>query len=278
MSIAGMTVDDGHLLLNSPWRQLLAQNGITSAASLWELSGETVKNVVKERGTSRCVLQRPNGEPIEVFIKRYRPIPLREKIKNIICFKPYKFDAFHEWHALCDFIELGLLTTTPLAAGKLPDGRSCIMTLGITDYIRASDLAANLPPGSPRRRRLILRLGELTGKMHAAGMAHQDLYLLHFFVREAENDAVYLIDLQRMIKQRHLSWRWRVKDLAQLLFSALPHAKEDEIIAFWQAYCSLTGLNPENLRLVEAIRNKAAKIFHRERRHRERRNRPGSLE
>lgn len=267
MSISSMTVDDGRMLINAPWRELLAYNGVTDAASLWDLSGEPVKQVVKERGTFRCLLRRQEGEPIEVYIKRYRPVSLREKIKNLICFKPYKYDAFHEWQALCDFHELGLRTMTPLAAAKLPDGRSCDLTLGITDYVRASELVMRVSSESPRRQRLVKRLGEITGKMHAAGMAHQDLYLVHFFIREYDNDAVYLIDLQRVIKQSKLAWRWRVKDLAQLLFSASPYVTEEEIISFWRTYCSLTGINPENRKLVDAISKKADRLTSRERRH-----------
>jgi len=260
MGLATLTLDHNRLRVHADWQELLQANGITSADALWDLAGQPVKQVVKERATCRCELRRPDGSIVEAYLKRYRPIPWREKLKNIICFKPYDFDAFHEWDALEAFLGLGLNTMLPLAAARLDDGRSCDLTLGITGYTRASELVKQLQPGDPRRAKLVLRLAEMVGRMHAAGMAHQDLYLVHFFILEQQDDTPFLIDLQRLIMQPQLALRWRVKDLAQLLFSAQQHVSAEEVRLFWQTYARFAGVDPENGRLKYLVRRKTAVI------------------
>ena len=268
MIIRYKTLDDDRLMVNDGFADLLAANGITTAAALWGLESSGVKNVVKERGTGRCFLSDPSGRKIECYIKRYSPIPWREKLKNLICFKPYAFDAVHEWNALGRFLELELNTMIPMAAARLDNGCSCNLTLGITDYVRASELFAGFTAADAERRlRLIGKIASIAGKMHAAGMAHQDLYLVHFFVKPDEGDNVYLIDLQRMIFQPTLSRRWRVKDLAQLRFSAAPYVSEADVSFFWEIYAETAGIDPTDRLLIKAVREKAEKI----RRHDEKR-------
>ena len=257
------TMDNGRLLVNDDFAALLAAHHLVTAAALWNIAGIGVKNVLRERGTSRCTLTDPSGGgSIECYIKRYRPIPLREKVKNLLTLKPYNFDAIHEWEALGRFLALGLNTMVPMAAARLDDGRSCNLTLGITDYIRASDLFAGFEPerDADRRLRLIGRIARMAGKMHAAGLAHQDFYLVHFFVKPAENDNIYLIDLQRMIAQPVLSRRWRVKDLAQLRFSSEKYVSPSDIRFFWEIYTEQAGIDPTDQSLQRAVIAKAEKI------------------
>ncbi len=262
MIIHYKTLDDERLMVNDGFAEMLAANGIARAEDLWNIESSGVKNVVKERGTGRCFLTDISGVKVECYIKRYSPIPLREKIKNIMSLKPYAFDAIHEWNALGHFLELGLNTMVPMAAARLDNGCSCNLTLGITDYVRASELFAgfNDEDDTDRRLRLIGKIAHMTGRMHAAGMAHQDLYLVHFFVKPDEGDDVYLIDLQRMILQPQLSRRWRVKDLAQLRFSASPYVSETDIRLFWEIYTEEAGIDPADRNLIRDVKAKAERI------------------
>jgi|GEM_PF-1407584 len=257
-----MTLDNpGDFRVNPDWQSLLTANGIASADALWQLTGTPVKQAVKERGTSRCVLHQADGTLVETYLKRYYPIPWREKLKNILCRKPYAFDAFHEWDALTAFHELQLPTLTPLAAARLSDGRSCDLTLGITGYTRASELFLLLDRQDPRRLKLVRRLAAIVGRMHAAGIAHQDLYLVHFFILEELDDLPYLIDLQRTIWQTTLVRRWRVKDLAELFFSAFPVMTETEISTLWNTYAETAGIDPDDTDLRLAVRRKMDRII-----------------
>ncbi|MCF6176979.1 MAG: hypothetical protein L3J71_14560 [Victivallaceae bacterium] len=253
-------LDEGRMLVNRQYIELLKSNQLLTADSLWNLSGESVKNVVKERATERCLLTAQDGGTVEVFIKRYLPIPFKEKLKNRLCFKPFNFTARHEWEAIKAFHRHELPTMIPLAVAELPDGCSCNLTLGITDYRRVSEWLPTLEDAT-RKRALIDNVAEYIGKMHRYGMAHQDFYLVHMFIREHEQDRLYMIDLQRVLMQKSLRRRWRVKDLAQLLFAASPYVDQNEIEYFWRKYCEITRDEYLNCKsLTSAITRKAERI------------------
>lgn len=259
MNIPVEKSDNDKLTVNINYVDILQSNNIRSAEQLWNISGQAVKNVVKERGTERCELKLPGNSYLECFIKRYQPIPFREKLKNTLCFKPFKFDAVHEWNTIMQFHHLGLATMTPIAVATTSGGCSCNLTLGIENYIRASELLPEAP--TARKRNLIRSIAEYAGKMHLAGLAHQDLYLVHFFIRPDEDDRVYLIDLQRVIQQEPVARRWRVKDLAQLLFSASPYLSKTEIMLFWKIYTGFAGHELfRNQSLIKAVMQKAERI------------------
>jgi hypothetical protein len=149
----------------------------------------------------------------------------------------------------------------PISCGAA-GGNSCILTLGITDYVRASELFAKFAKADRvRRRKLIRGIAELAAGMHKAKMAHQDFYLVHLFVREKEDDRVCLIDLQRVVFEESFSERWRVKDLAQLLFSAEKLVSRPDILYFWRIYTDVAGVELYgDSSLVNRIFRKAARI------------------
>ena len=254
--------DNNKLTINSDFIELLKFNGIDSALKLYNLEGEPVKNILSQRGTEKAFLNPPEGGKLEVYIKRYTKIPLKEKVKQAFSLKFYSFNAIHEWNALRAFHKIGLDTMTPIAVAELENGDTCNLTLGITDYVKAAELFKSFTPEDQKRKlELIKKIAAIAGRMHAAGFAHQDFYLVHMFVRESEDNKVYLIDLQRLIMEKSLSRRWRIKDLGQLLFAAREYVSDADIELFWETYCSYAGEkfkhdNP----LIKAIISKADKI------------------
>ena len=91
--------------------------------------------------------------------------------------------------------------------------RSFVMTEEIAGGVPADSIA---PP--------LAAIGKLTRQFHDAGFIHKDYYLCHIFVA---GEALYFIDLQRVLGPGKFSRRWIVKDLAALAHSAerigLPH-------------------------------------------------------
>jgi heptose I phosphotransferase len=256
------------LLLNEKYAKILAANGIINAESLWKLKGESVKKKIEERRTEKIILE-DNGREIEMYLKKYRPISLMEAVKNIVCFKPVFLDgAIHEWKALTGFARAGIPTPEQIVAAEF-SGQTCVMTLGIKDYIRASDLFASFSEKDfSRKKRLIAKIADIVARMHAANFAHQDLYLLHFFVCPNENDKVHIIDLQRVIISSRLSSRWLVKDLAQLLFSARDLCSEWDIARFWIRYTALFRMSlKKDKKFIARILWKAEKIKKRDKKH-----------
>ncbi|MCP3965228.1 MAG: hypothetical protein GY750_05955 [Lentisphaerae bacterium] len=255
-------LDDHKLIVNKDYVELLKFNGIKTARDLWDFEGIAVKKILKQRGTERIFLNKPDGGKVEAYIKRYSPEPKREILKKVFSLKFHTFDAFHEWRALRAFHRAGISTMVPMAVASPCKGCSCNLTLGITDYVKAAKLFKEFTPADRERRlKLIDSIAEIAGAMHARNYAHQDFYLVHMFVREKENDKIYLIDLQRLIIQKKLSWRWRVKDLAQLLFSAGPYISRTDILRFWKRYCQLAGERFfKDKFIIHSVQGKAARI------------------
>ncbi len=253
--------DNGRLLINSCFAHLLRDNNIHTAEDLWKIKSEPVKNVVPDRGTARIWLKDAGtGRRVETYIKRYQPFTLTDAMKAIMSLKkPVAFDAIHEWNALLSLNRIEIPTITPIAAART-GGHTCNLTLGIDNFTRASDLLKAPDLALTEKRRVCREIARIAGLMHKSGFAHQDFYLVHFFVSNATG-SIFLIDLQRMISQSRLADRWRVKDLAQLLFSAGPFITSHDIARFMVAYSRYSGLDwRSNRRMISAIRNKAKRI------------------
>ena len=246
-------------LINESFESILRFNGVSTARALYEILSEPVKNVLKERGTGRVFLRDPRGGPdIECYLKRYLQPSMKDRIKCATAFKPvFSSGALHEWTALCAFHREGLNTMTPIAAGFFAD-KTCNLTLGIKDYVRASELfRSELKTDLERRRNLIIKIAEYVARMHCAGLAHQDFYLVHLFIKPDEGDAIYLIDLQRVIMQKHLARRWIIKDLAQIHFSLAPFISAKEVALFQQTY---NTAHPVPVKIWNTIEKKAFRI------------------
>lgn len=260
MYIKVVEKDNGKMFVNENYAEILFHNGIEKADDLWNIKSESVKSKLKERGTSRAFLNLPGSEEnLEVYIKRYTALPLKEYFKAALSFKPiFTGGALHEWKGILSFIEKGIPTAEPIAAARSSRG-TCIVLRGIQNYVRASELLAKFASEKnfTSARYLIGQIAEIAGKIHSANFAHQDLYLLHFFV-QWQDKKVYIIDLQRVIMQKKLSRRWRVKDLAQLNFSSKGLVSRTNKLRFWKKYCEICGLNPRDISLLKTIHKKSA--------------------
>ncbi|RUM88849.1 MAG: hypothetical protein DSZ23_04025, partial [Thermodesulfatator sp.] len=246
---------------NRDFLGLLQKNRLKDARDIWNLKDESVKKVVSQRSTGRVFLESPlKGHKVQVYIKRYTSVPLKSRIKDMFSLKFFQFDAIHEWQAQIVFHRLELPTVIPIAAGKLECG-TFNLTLAITNYKRASKLLKELNgKDQGLKNRIIENIATYVGRMHGAGLAHQDLYLVHFFLR-GEEMVPHLIDLQRVIKEKTLSDRWRIKDLGELLFSARELVSDEDISHFCRIYSRVSGFNlMDEPRVIKAIEKKAAKI------------------
>ena len=94
--------------------------------------------------------------------------------------------------------------------------------VSLEDFCR--DWAVN-PPPFRLRLGLIRRLAGMTGAMHRAGLNHRDCYLCHFLLDPRSVGEVlprlHVIDLHRAEIRERVPFRYRVKDVAGLYFSAM---------------------------------------------------------
>lgn len=119
---------------------------------------------------------------------------------------------------------------------------------GMLPLHEAVPLAAErLPPPEFARwkRGLTAELARLAGELHRRKVFHKDLYFCHFYVPEEltrrvpdtwVNRAV-MIDLHRLARHPLTAAWWRVKDLAQLLYSSeVAGVTARDRVRFWKLY------------------------------------------
>ena len=112
------------------------------------------------------------------------------------------------------------------------------------------------------RRELIRQTADLVRRLHGAGFCHRDLYLSHIFLSVGADgvERLCLIDLQRVFKPRVLRWRWQLKDLAALYYSAREHCSRAEQLRFARAYLGCRRLNGRQKWLLRMVAWKAGRI------------------
>jgi len=161
------------------------------------------------------------------FIKQHRGVGWREILRNLAILKAPVLGAANEYRALTALARAGIGAPRPLgygARGVNPARlRSFVVMQALEDVVTLEDLTRDWParPPEPRaKRRLIRAVGELARRMHGIGLNHRDFYLCHI-LKDRAGDGLYLLDLHRAQIRPAVPRRWRVKDLAGLLMSAL---------------------------------------------------------
>jgi len=106
----------------------------------------------------------------------------------------------------------------------------------------------------------------IAAKLHGASAFHKDLYLCHLFVDPGltapAGRRLTLIDLHRMGTHRLTGGRWRVKDLAQLVYSTegVEGIDASDIEHFWSTYCALARVRKPSW-LRARVASKAARYL-----------------
>jgi heptose I phosphotransferase len=102
-------------------------------------------------------------------------------------------------------------------------------------------------------------LASFIKKFHETGYRHRDLYLCHIF--RVPDGRFYLIDLARAFRPAMLGEIYRIKDVAQLYYSAPARCfSKTDRLRFLQAYLGRKKLNAGDKIFVRRIVNKARRM------------------
>jgi hypothetical protein len=206
---------------------------------------------VTERENCTLDVEGPEGRPVRLHVKRYRPVrgarvsPAAEEARGIRA------------------LEAAKIPTVPLVAvGELPDGRSFTISEDLAGF-RAGD--RGIEQGTISFEALLGRSAELAAHLHNHGLHHRDLYLCHFFVRPdgaGGVEEVRLIDAARVRRLPRLLTRrrWIVKDLAQFWYSTLALGVTDEQRTRWLEHYASRRQGPWRKGLVGSIGRKSRAI------------------
>lgn len=190
---------------------------------------ETIEgDVYRELDGRRTLRFELNGKGY--FLKLHRGVGWGEIFKNLMQARLPILGAAHERDAIAALTSAGVGTMTMAAFGQRGHNPAKQLSFIITDAIEPSvsleDLAIEwreAPPSLTQKRALFDTVCRMTRDMHAAGVNHRDFYICHFLLRDREfTDApdLAIIDLHRALIHSQLPYRWRLKDLASLYYSA----------------------------------------------------------
>ena len=212
------------------------------------------------------------GEALTFYLKRYPIVSWWQRRWAALD----TFPGTREFSNLRKVAALGIAVPETLAVGA--NRRHPCVSLFATRELRGYLPLHQFIPSALRNpnrspsvlRTLTIRLAQIARSLHAADLYHRDFYLCHFFARETTDGAleVILIDLARL---KHSHWsRWRVKDLAQLLFSSDVHGiTRTERLRFFLRYLQIGRLDAPSRKLLARVTAKAERY----RRHNEKHQR-----
>ena len=131
-----------------------------------------------------------------------------------------------EWVWMRRLWDDGIVCVSPVALGEEvvrgKEIRSVLMTEAVPGQSLERWMSQWHEVGPGRSREVLLGVARLVARLHDKGYVHRDLYLSHIFYDSSSrgDEALRLIDLQRIIRPRWRLRRWIVKDLASLNYSA----------------------------------------------------------
>ena len=258
------------------WREPLRRTGLDSVEGVFAFAGGTDldKPGLGNRRRTRLELADGQGRRRELILKRYGPESLRARLRRLwaqgLC-SPSEI----EYRNIRLVEALGIDTMQAVAwggEGCRGGGRSFLLATVVPGEAMERCGREFLAACPERAEELTTKLAALVARLHGAGYVHRDLSACHVFLHTGEGGLeLNLIDLARVFAPS--SWRafrWRVKDLAQLLHSMPDEWVEAHWESFLRQYLALAGGRSPR-RYARAAARKAAWIARHEARRKRRR-------
>ena len=229
---------------------------------------------LRTRKRTRLTLTDCDGCEHELYMKRYGPERLGERIRRVLTYGPRKSPAVVEFENIVAARQAGVNTMQAITSGQdialfaLSASRSFIIVTSVRGEAleRCGEDFLSRHDDDAKTEELTAKLADIVRKFHQSGYVHRDLYAAHVFLDETQNGlTLYLIDLARMFRPRWRKFRWRVKDLAQLKYSMPPQWVQK----YWDKFLAdyLADASPRDIkRYNDAIDGKVESISRRQQR------------
>jgi len=257
-------------LVPSFWSRLRRGSRIVKQAADWpkfagedwpdRILTETVTDLLHEkqgRAIARWTLTNGAGKLI-VFLKRHYKLPWVQGLLATLFPRSARSPGLQEWEHLEWAKAAGFPVPRAVAAGQFvgPFGK-------LQGFIAIEELTGQLPlhlavplaterlePAAFERwkRGLIAELARIARELHRRSVFHKDLYFCHFYIDESLTRTVpeswvnraTMIDLHRLGRHPWLAPWFRIKDLAQFLYSSeVAGVTARDRLRFWKRYREL---------------------------------------
>jgi tRNA A-37 threonylcarbamoyl transferase component Bud32 len=235
------------------------------------------KNLARFRSRSQFDVETSGSlRSTTVFMKRYDLPPVLNQLRNWGMTRSRKSYASIEFTAIQELslADIGVPKVISYGEqwGRLFERRSFLITEKIPG---AESIERRLPecfagPATKeqlrRRRNFIARLASFIKRFHETDYRHRDLYFSHIFYNDA--GLFFLIDLGRAFKPAFWGQRYRVKDLAQVYYSAPGrYFSKTDRLRFYIGYTGRNKLTEEDKSIIRRIIKKAEQMARHDIRH-----------
>ncbi len=262
------------------YQTVLSKIGLTSIDAIFsfkEAENLTKKNLARFRSRLQFDIESPDlSTSTTVFLKRYDSPPVLSQMRNWLSVRGVKSCAGIEFTAVNELTASGIGVPKVISYGEqrgaLFEKRSFILTEKIPnsesierklpEYFTVSTTKEILR----LRRDFIARLAGFIKKFHATDYRHRDLYFSHIFCDH--NSRLFLIDLARAFKPTLWERRFRVKDLAQIYYSAPGRFfSNTDRMRFYIGYTGRHKLTQEDKAIIHRVIKKAEQMARHDIRH-----------
>jgi len=211
-----------------------------------------------------------NSPAVTVFLKRYDSPPILVQLGNWLSARHRISCGLFDFEPANKLAAAGINNPKIISYGEqwgvFFEKRSFIITEKIPD---ADALERKLPdcfdaPNTTEnlnlRRNFITQLAGFVKKFHETNYRHRDLYLSHIFYADSGN--FYLIDLARVFKPIIWRRRFRIKDIAQVYYSAPGrYFSNTDRLRFYFGYTGQEGkLTRKDKAFIRKVVNKARRM------------------
>lgn len=224
--------DEGRLYVRPDLAPVFESLGWTTFDAIFESDRHRVFRRVEERENGRVELPTSDSSRILAgYLKRHRGRRLKRWLKRALRGEGTRPAGLAEADAVGWLQQAGAATVSVIAAGARPGRRpwqaDSFFLSEALDGTPADDFwkqrfGDRRENDAAARRDALAALAGAARATHRARLCHRDFYWCHFFLDEQPSGRfrARLIDLQRVRRRPFLWWRWRLKDLAQFVFSA----------------------------------------------------------
>jgi heptose I phosphotransferase len=216
------------------------------------------------------------------YIKKHFECGLAAVLDELCHLRKPHIGAGHERAVLDTLHRLGIDTMKVAAFGRegqsLARQRSFLVTEELTQVKSLEEVCSEWPTNPPSaafKQSLLTQVATISQTLHRNGLNHRDYYLCHFLLDIAGQDGddrtqppkLFLIDLHRAQQRPRIPFRWRVKDIGGLYFSAMDIGlTQRDIFRFMRRYTgkSIRQTLREDRPFWKAVQRRAAKTYRRE--------------
>lgn len=202
---------------------------------------DLVKPGLGHRRRTRLTLTDAAGGRHELYLKRYHREALPARLRRWWTYGIRTSPAEVEFDNIEAIRAAGVGTMQAVACGSewgTLDARRSYLLVTAVPGRKLDDIVWNFVELNADRPEgmwtFTLSLAAAVRRFHEAGFVHRDMYACHVFLDESSGAMQWrLIDVARVFAPRWRRVRWRVKDLAQLVYS-MPRSRWTE--PYWPGF------------------------------------------